>query len=129
MIGVLLLSHGRLAEGVHHAVSMIAGSSEGLDHLGLEPGTTSEVLTEQILAKVNNLNHGLGVLLITDIIGGTPFNAACMMKKTENVEILAGLNLGMALTASLEQDSAKSVLDLALAVEEAGLQTIRRFAL
>lgn len=129
MIGVLLLSHGKMAEGVSSAINLIAGEPDGFDYLGLEPGTTPEKFTEEIKKKIITLDRGNGVLLLCDIVGGTPFNTSCMIKRTNNVEILSGLNLGMALTAALERDTAISLEELADTVKEAGVESIRRFSI
>ncbi len=127
MFGVLFLSHGLMAEGVYNAVKLIEGESEGVDFLGLQPGVTAERFVEEIRNKVNQVNKGEGVLLIVDIIGGTPFNTACLLKKTEKVEIISGLNLGMALTAAIEKDTSENLSDFAQSVEQAGINSIRRF--
>jgi len=127
MFGVLFITHGLMAEGVYNALKLIEGESEGVDFLGLQPGVTAESFVEEIRNKVNKVNRGKGVLLIVDIVGGTPFNTACLLKKTEKVEVISGLNLGMALTAAIEKNTSENLSDFAQSVEQAGINSIRRF--
>lgn len=127
MFGVLFITHGLMAEGVYNALKLIEGESEGVDFLGLQPGVTAESFVEEIRNKVNQVNRGKGVLLIVDIVGGTPFNTACLLKKTEKVEVISGLNLGMALTAAIEKNTSENLSDFAQSVEQAGINSIRRF--
>ena len=127
MIGILLLSHGPLSEGIAGSLMMITGKAENVSYLGLTPGTTSETFTEKIELEISKLDNGQGVLVITDILGGSPFNAACQLTRTHDIEVITGLNLPMVLCAIFERNGDTSLVDLAKLVVNEGQKSIKHF--
>ena len=96
MIGKLLLTHGGLARELFAAAQKIsAGRLAGCEALCLEWDESPESVTRRVEQAVARLDSGEGVLILTDIHGGTPTNAAMACRRPGRVEVLTGLNLPM----------------------------------
>lgn len=100
MIGVLIVSHGKLAEGMKDSIQMIMGSTEQVSTVGLFPDTNLEDFKESIKAEIIKLDSGDGVLIFTDLFGASPSNfvAANIQELTEKgikIRVVTGVNLGM----------------------------------
>lgn len=93
------MSHGKLAEGVLDSAGCIFGQSEGIETLTLGPADDIDVFEEKMHAAIAGLDQGEGVLILVDLLGGTPSNKSVYALRNENVEILTGLNLPMLLAA------------------------------
>ena len=122
MIGVLLLSHGKMAEGVYETLKLFYGEKlEQVSWLGLyEDGETDIAAYENEVGKaIKKLDEGSGVVVLTDLFGGTPFNKSSLFRK-KNIVILSGLNLNMALEVMGRRKRAEKVSDmnLGLIIEE-----------
>ncbi len=119
MIGILVLTHGKLAEGLNDALRMIVGEVDVLDFLGLTPGEDLDAYAVKVKEKAQAIMSENGVLVLTDIVGGTPFNQATKLLSEFNLCIVTGVNLGMLLSAHLNRDNAKDIRDLAeMAIDE-----------
>lgn len=119
MIGILVLTHGKLAEGLNDALRMIVGEVGSLDFLGLTPGEDLDAYAARVKEKAEAIMSDLGVLVLTDIVGGTPFNQATKLLSELKLCIVTGVNLGMLLSAHLNRDSANDIRELAeTAIEE-----------
>lgn len=100
MIGILLLSHGDMAKGMIHSLNFLYGQAEGLRALCLYPEHSPEEFDRLLLDAVEQVDNGDGVLILTDIYGGTPSNRALLLAATRpDVEVIAGMNLPMLLVA------------------------------
>jgi len=115
MVGMLIVTHGRLGEGLLDAMQMIAGPQEKVDFVSLKEGDSIDELKERILNTVKMLDDGSGVLVFVDMFGASPSNAAAYLLN-ENVEVITGVNLPMLLeilsfreTSSLEELSANAM--------------------
>ena len=75
MVGVLLISHGLLCQGLADSVSMVAGNIEQSECISLKPGQDPGEFKEKVRQAVEELDTGMGVLVLTDLLGGTPFNS------------------------------------------------------
>ena len=116
MIGVLLLSHGKLAEGVYETLKLFYGDDmKQISYLGLyEDGENDIVSYENDVRKaIRKLNDGSGVVVLTDLLGGTPFNKSALFRN-KDVVILSGLNLNMALEVMGRRNRAEKVSDMNL---------------
>ena len=89
MIGVLLLSHGQLSKGIVHSAKMIAGVYDNAARLSLMPGVSSDIFVEEVKTKIEKLDKGDGVLVLTDMKGGTPFLSACRMLQGYNEALMS----------------------------------------
>jgi len=115
MVGMLIVTHGRLGEGLLDAMQMIAGPQEKVDFVSLKEGDSIDELKERISNTVKMLDDGSGVLVFVDMFGASPSNAAAYLLN-ENVEVITGVNLPMLLeivsfreTSSLQELSANAM--------------------
>ena len=100
MIGILLLSHGEMANGMRHSLHFLYGQAEGLRALCLYPEHSPEDFDKMLLEAVAEVDQGEGVLILTDINGGTPANRALMLAASRpDVEVITGMNLPLLLVA------------------------------
>jgi len=98
MIGLVLASHGGLAAVMAETAAMIVGEPSGLAVVGLEPGQGPEQFRQVLVTAIDTVDEGSGVLVLTDLLGGTPANQAILQAVTdERVAVLTGLNLPMLL--------------------------------
>lgn len=105
MIGLVLVTHGNLAKEFLSAMQHVVGKQEQIDTVCIGPNDDMEVRRAEIIKKVETVNSGDGVVLLTDMFGGTPSNLAISIMDRANVEILAGINLPMLIKiASLRKD-------------------------
>lgn len=104
MIGILLVSHGKMAEGIKDSIEMIVGKVEKLITLALIPGQDIMSLNANILAKTKELDSGDGVIIFVDLFGASPYNASmqCLPQWTNmdiKISIITGMSLPMVITA------------------------------
>ncbi|MGQ0484491.1 MAG: PTS sugar transporter subunit IIA [Hyphomicrobiales bacterium] len=95
MIGLVLVTHGRLAEEFVHALEEIVGRQEGMEAVCIGPNDRMEARRVDIAAAVARADKGQGVIILTDMFGGTPSNLAISLLVLGKVEVVAGLNLPM----------------------------------
>ena len=97
MIGIILISHGNLAEGLLDAAKMITGEVEKIVCIGLQPEDDIDLLVDRIGGAANQVDDGDGVLLMVDLFGASPFNASGRLVLAEkgNLELITGMNLPM----------------------------------
>jgi mannose PTS system EIIA component len=95
MIGLVLVTHGRLAEEFVHALEHIVGRQEGIETVCIGPNDRMEARRVDIAAAVARADQGQGVIVLTDMFGGTPSNLAISLLVLGKVEVVAGLNLPM----------------------------------
>jgi mannose PTS system EIIA component len=95
MIGLVLVTHGRLAEEFVHALEHVVGRQEKLAAVSIGPDDKMEARRVDIAAAVKAVDSGEGVIILTDMFGGTPSNLAISLLEEGKVEVVAGLNLPM----------------------------------
>ena len=95
MIGLVLVTHGRLAEEFRHALEHIVGPQDGIETIAIGPDDRMESRRTDIAAAVARVDTGAGVIILTDMFGGTPSNLAISLLEIGKVEVVAGLNLPM----------------------------------
>ena len=123
MIGLVLVTHGNLANEFISAMQHVVGPQEQVAGVCIGPEDDLEMRRNEILEKVNSVNTGEGVVLLTDMFGGTPSNLALSMMDRANVEILAGINLPMLIKiASLRKE--KYMKDTVEGAQDAGKKNI-----
>ena len=106
MIGLVLVTHGNLANEFISAMQHVVGKQEQVAAVCIGPEDDMEMRRNESLEKVNEVDSGKGVVLLTDMFGGTPSNLALSVMDRANVEILAGINLPMLIKiASLRKDN------------------------
>lgn len=123
MLGLVLVTHGNLANEFVAAMQHVVGKQEQIETVCIGPEDNMEIRREEILRKVEQVNSGSGTLVLTDLFGGTPSNLAISIMDKAKVEILAGINLPMLIKiASLRKE--KNLKDTALGAQEAGKKYI-----
>ena len=95
MIGLVLVTHGRLAEEFIAATEHVVGPQTAIKAICIGPEDDMERRREDILRAVDEVDAGRGVILLTDMFGGTPSNLAISILDKGNVEVIAGMNLPM----------------------------------
>ena len=95
MIGLVLVSHGRLAEELRLALEHVVGPQDHVATVCIGPDDDMEMRRADILACVKSVDDGNGVVLLTDMFGGTPSNLAISLMDRPGVEVIAGVNLPM----------------------------------
>jgi PTS system mannose-specific IIA component len=95
MIGLILVTHGRLAEELVAALEHVVGSQPNIISICIGPDDDMEQRRSEILSSAAKVDEGAGVVLLTDMFGGTPSNLAISVMGKANVEIIAGVNLPM----------------------------------
>lgn len=115
MIGLVLVTHGRLAEEFRNAVEHVVGPQESFETVSIGPDDDMEKRRSDIVDAVARVEHGSGVVVLTDMFGGTPSNLAISVMEAGRIEVIAGMNLPMLIKLS----SVRKGDNLAVAVEEA----------
>jgi PTS system mannose-specific IIA component len=95
MIGLVLVTHGRLAEEFRSALEHVVGPQAAIEAISIGPDDKMDVRRADIAAAVARVNGGAGVIILTDMFGGTPSNLAISLMEIGKVEVVAGLNLPM----------------------------------
>lgn len=95
MIGLVLVTHGRLAVEFRVAMEHVVGPQQGIETICIGPEDDMETRRADIAAAVERVNDGSGVILLTDLFGGTPSNLAISLLKAGEIEVIAGVNLPM----------------------------------
>ena len=123
MIGLVFVTHGRLAEEFRSALEHVVGPQEKLETISIGPDDDMEQRRKDILEAISNVSGKDGVILLTDMFGGTPSNLAISIMENANVEVIAGINLPMLIKlASIRQESA--IEEAVLSAQEAGRKYI-----
>ena len=105
MIGLVLVTHGRLAEEFISAMQHVVGPQDQVKAVCIGPEDDMEMRRSEILNKVSEVDNGSGAIVLTDMFGGTPSNLAISIMDKAKVEIIAGINLPMLIKlASLRKD-------------------------
>jgi PTS system mannose-specific IIA component len=95
MIGLVLVTHGRLAEEFVAAMEHVVGPQKQVRAISIGPDDDMEQRRKDILDAVASVDSGKGVVLLTDMFGGTPSNLAISIMDKAKVEVIAGINLPM----------------------------------
>ena len=103
MIGKLILTHGGLARELLAAAQIISGRLSGFEALALDWNDTFDEAKAKVRAAIERLDEGQGVLVLTDMYGGTPTNVAVTFLQPGRVEVLTGVNLPMVLRLACQQ--------------------------
>jgi PTS system N-acetylgalactosamine-specific IIA component len=112
MIGIIITGHGLFATGIEKAVERIIGDQPQVTYVDFTVEINTDALNQQMLEAIEQVNDGNGVLIFTDLLGGTPFRTAALIaKKQTDIEVLTGINLQMTLEVMLERDCEKTTLE------------------
>lgn len=95
MIGMVLVTHGRLADEFRAAMEHVVGPQEAVATISIGPDDDMEKRRQDIVNAISDVDQGRGVVLLTDMFGGTPSNLAISLLERDKVEVVAGINLPM----------------------------------
>jgi PTS system mannose-specific IIA component len=123
MIGMVLVTHGKLAVELRSAMEHVVGAQRNVQTVCIGPEDDMDNRRAEIEACIKQCDTGDGVVLLTDMFGGTPSNLAISMMETQNVEVIAGVNLPM-LVKLAKVRSSQPMADAVNCAEEAGRKYI-----
>lgn len=123
MIGLVLVTHGRLAVEFVTAMEHVVGPQDAVESICIGPDDDMEMRRADISAAVARVDQGRGVIILTDLFGGTPSNLAISLMETGRIEVIAGVNLPMLIRLEGARRS-MSVVAAVAAAREAGRKYI-----
>ena len=115
MIGMILVTHGRLAEEFVHAMEHVVGIQSDVATVCIGPNDDMEARRKEIAQAIKKVDSGSGAVILTDLFGGTPSNLAISLMKRGKTEVIAGINLPMLIRLA----GARKDMDLAAAAAAA----------
>jgi PTS system mannose-specific IIA component len=115
MIGLVLVTHGRLASEFIVAMEHVVGPQQQIAGICIGPEDDMEERRSQIAEAIQAVDGGVGVIILTDLFGGTPSNLAISLMKSDKIEVIAGVNLPML----IRLDGARKTMDVRGAVAAA----------
>lgn len=131
MVGVLILTHGKFADGLKNSVEMIMGQNDSFYTMGLYEGEDFSEFKEKVLEHIIQLDTGEGVLALVDLFGASPYNSVMFnyqefRKLDKNVKLLTGVNLPMVIEA-LNARNYMNLENLYEEVMQTGINNIKGF--
>lgn len=124
-IGGVIVSHGQVAGELLAAAETVVGALSHITSVSIGWHDDVEMAKDEISRAISKVSEGAGVLLLTDMFGGTPTNISAMFIKENQVEIVTGVNLPMVIKLA-SQNKEMTLAELAKDVEEQGKQSIYR---
>ena len=115
MIGLILVTHGQLAQEFVSAMEHVVGPQAAIESVCIGPQDDAQGRREEISEKIAEVDQGQGVIILTDLFGGTPSNLAISLLEEGKVEVIAGINLPMLIRLA----RARTEMDVADAVRAA----------
>jgi PTS system mannose-specific IIA component len=123
MIGVLITTHGNLGSEFMKVAEMIKGTLKNVMHISMDQTKGMEELKKEITAAIRKLDQGQGVLILTDLFGGTPSNLSLSLLKEGKVEVVTGINLPMLLKLTDIREK-MNLQDFAMHIRDYGRKNI-----
>ena len=110
-VALLLMSHGDFARELMRSLEFVIGKQENYETLGVHLDDQIDDLRNQMYAKIDSLNTEKGLVVFTDIVGGTPMNLAGHLLDRENILVCSGMNLPVLLECSFHRDQTVGELE------------------
>ena len=123
MIGLLIVTHCDLGKELVNAAEFIVGKLDAVETVSINQASDSERILKKIEAKISTLDQGEGVLILTDMFGGTPSNLSLSFLEKDSIEVLTGVNLPMIIAIAQNRNRLK-LDELAEKAQEAGKMSI-----
>jgi PTS system mannose-specific IIA component len=123
MVGMLVITHQRLAQELVATAELIVGKIDSCVGLSLDPDLPVDDLRQQITEAMNEVDDGDGVIVLTDMFGGTPSNLSLSFLNQGGIEVVTGVNLPMLLKLAQSRESHK-VDELARIIKDYGRRSI-----
>ena len=123
MVGILVVSHGGLADALIASVQSLVGNLQRTRGISIWPKEKGEEVKDRIRKKMAEVDDGDGVVILTDILGGTPTNLSLSFLEKERVEVVTGVNMPMLLTLSSYRKG-KSLEEIGRLAKKSGRRSI-----
>jgi len=123
MIGIVIVTHGLLGQEILKTAEFIVGSLESCVTVSVDNGRGPDAIRQAIEQAIKNVNRGDGVLVLTDMFGGTPSNISLSFLEEGRIEVLTGINLPMLIKA-IQLRSKAPLAEAAQAIGEYGRKSI-----
>jgi len=123
MIGILIISHSHIGKELLKATELILGQIEAAETISIIQIIETETILKEITEKIKQLDNGQGVIILTDMFGGTPSNLSLSFLQEGHVEVLTGVNLPMVVAIAQERNRL-SLNELGEKAKQAGLRSI-----
>jgi PTS system mannose-specific IIA component len=123
MVGILVITHRQLAQEFVATAELIVGEMENCIGLSLDPELPVDDLRQQITKAIDEVNDGDGVIVLTDMFGGTPSNLSLSFLNQKGIEVVTGVNLPMLLKLAHSREDVK-VDELARVIKDYGRRSI-----
>ena len=123
MVGILIVSHGRLPDALISSVQSHVGSLEKIRGVSIWSNDREEEVKDRIQKKMTEVDDGDGVVILTDVLGGTPTNLSLSFLEDEKVEVVTGVNIPMLLTLASYRKG-KTLREISSLVKESGRRSI-----
>jgi len=125
MVGAVVIAHSLVGKELIVTAEYIVGRIEGITAISVDYETNAFEVRKKVSEAIRKVDQGNGVLLITDLFGGSPSNVAFSFLNNEKIEVVTGVNLPMILTFWNKRE-AMGLLELAKAVQLSGVRSIFR---
>jgi PTS system mannose-specific IIA component len=123
MIGMVLVTHGHLATEFRAALEHVVGPQKQIETISIGPEDDMEQRRKDIIAAVHHVDTGGGVVVLTDMFGGTPSNLAISVMDGSKIDVVAGINLPMLIKLASVRDEA-SLEQAVIQAQDAGRKYI-----
>jgi len=123
MVGILIVSYGRLAQALISSVQYLFGDLKRIRAVSIWPKDSEEEIRNRIQKNAAELNDGNGIVILTDILGGTPTNLSLSFLDDESVEVVTGVNMPMLLTL-LSYRKERSLREMGRLAKKSGRRSI-----
>ena len=128
MIGLLVTGHANFGSGITSSVNLIAGEQEAYKYVDFLPTYSTEDLTVEITKAMDELKDCEGVIIFTDLMGGTPFNVSAQLGHGKsNIRIVAGTNLPMLVEIAMSRKFMDDLDGLVESVLETGKEQVTKY--
>ena len=128
MIGLLVTGHANFGTGITSSVNLIAGEQEAYKAVDFLPTYSTEDLTREITKALEDLKDCEGVIIFTDLMGGTPFNVSAQLGHgKENIRIVAGTNLPMLVEIVMSRKFMDNLDEPVESVLETGKEQVTKY--
>jgi len=123
MVGIIVVAHGGLAQAFVETAEMIVGPTDGFKACSFAQGSDVDSLRKMLKNSIKEVNKGEGVIILTDMFGGTPSNISLSFLENGKVEVVTGVNLPMVITA-LTKRKGKDIVELTGLLKDGGAKNI-----
>ena len=123
MVGVLIVSHGGFAEALILSLQLLVGKQQKIRGISIWPKDREKEIKDRIRQEIAKVNDGDGVVILTDVLGGTATNLSLSFLEDQKVEMVTGVNIPMLLTLSSYRKR-KSLREIGKLVKTSGRRSI-----